>query len=84
VKKQWEIISRMIIEIVSPSTSFKDRNIKYQVYEFQGVKYYIIVDIDAKVAEVYQQVKDARNDTIRFQLDDNYRIDFAFENIWQL
>lgn len=79
----------MIFEILSPSTAFKDRNIKYKIYESQGVKYYIMVDIDAKVAEVfelingsYKKIKDAQKNVITFDLD-NCRIDFDFGKIWE-
>ena len=34
----------VIVEILSPSTSLKDRKVKYDIYQEQGVKYYIIVD----------------------------------------
>ena len=79
----------MIFEILSPATVFKDRNIKYKIYESQGVKYYIMVDIDAKVAEVfelangsYKKLKDAQKNVIIFDLD-NCRIDFDFGKIWE-
>lgn len=38
----------LIFGILSPATSFKDRNIKYELYQKQKVKYYVIVDIYAK------------------------------------
>lgn len=79
----------MIFEILSPATAFKDKNIKYKIYESQGVKYYIMVDIEAKAAEVfelingsYKKLKDAQRDVIAFDLD-NCRIDFDFEKIWE-
>lgn len=80
----------MIFEVISPSTAFKDKNIKYKIYESQGVKYYIIVDIDAKVAEVfeldkesYKKLKDAQRDVITFDLG-YCSIDFDFEKIWNI
>ncbi len=42
----------VIFEILSPSTTIKDRNIKYQIYETEGVEYYIIVNIEDKIAKV--------------------------------
>lgn len=79
----------MIFEILSPSTAFKDKNIKYKIYESQGVKYYIMADIDAKVAEVfelingsYKKLKDAQKDVITFNLT-YCNIDFNFEKIWE-
>ncbi len=43
----------MIFEILSPSTAFKDRTIKYKLYEIQKVKYHVIIDIQARLAEVF-------------------------------
>lgn len=80
----------MIFEILSPSTAFKDRNVKYKIYEFQGVKYYIVVDINARVAEVfelrkdvYEKTKDVQNGVISFELD-GCNVDFVFGNIWKI
>lgn len=41
------------MEILSPSTALKDRHTKYELYQQQGVKYYLIVDVDKKTIEVY-------------------------------
>ncbi|MBS1596037.1 MAG: Uma2 family endonuclease [Bacteroidetes bacterium] len=35
---------QLIIEILSPSSGYHDRIVKYEVYQAQGVFYYIIVD----------------------------------------
>ncbi len=79
---------KLIFEILSPSTVFKDRNIKFKIYESQGVKYYVMVDIEAKVAEVfelidgeYRKIKDAQDSTITFDLGE-CKIDFDFSKIW--
>jgi len=32
----------------------KDRHTKYELYEQQGVKYYLIADVDKKTIEVYE------------------------------
>jgi Uma2 family endonuclease len=79
----------LIFELLSPSTAFKDRNIKYEIYESQGVKYYAIVDIDLKSAEVFElrdkkyiKLIEAKNDTVKFELDNDCIIDFNFSEIW--
>jgi len=46
----------LIIEIISPSTALKDKHIKYEIYQAQGVKYYIIADASAKTCQVYSLV----------------------------
>jgi Uma2 family endonuclease len=53
-KKYLDFPPRLVVEILSPSTALRDRNIKYQLYEQQGVKYYLLVDIDVQKIEVYE------------------------------
>jgi Uma2 family endonuclease len=79
----------LIFEILSPTTSYKDRTIKYELYEREGVKYYVLVDIDAKVAEVfelknkkYAKIADVQTDVIKFDLGP-CSIDFDFGKIWK-
>jgi Uma2 family endonuclease len=48
----------LIFEVLSPSTSHKDRVIKYRLYQEAGVKYYCIVDPDANSATVFVLKKD--------------------------
>ncbi|MDQ3020901.1 MAG: Uma2 family endonuclease [Bacteroidota bacterium] len=79
----------LIFEILSSSSALKDRVIKYNIYESQGVKYYAIVDIDLKSADVfelrdkeYHKIIEAKNDTVKFELDDDCAINFNFSEIW--
>lgn len=44
----------LVVEILSPSTALRDRNTKFQLYEQQGVKYYLIVDTDKEAVETYK------------------------------
>ncbi|MBN2327306.1 MAG: Uma2 family endonuclease, partial [Candidatus Omnitrophica bacterium] len=52
----------LVIEILSPSTSKKDRWDKKDLYEQSGVREYIIVDPQAKYAERYILGEDGRYD----------------------
>jgi len=56
----------MIFEVLSPSTSRKDRGIKYQLYENAGVKYYCIVDPESNSAEVYVLQKEKYREASEF------------------
>lgn len=47
-----------VFEILSPSTVRKDRVLKYRLYEKAGVKYYFIVDADARSAEMFELNRD--------------------------
>jgi Uma2 family endonuclease len=44
---------RIIAEILSPSTARKDETVKYDIYESEGVQYYILVYPDDLKAKVY-------------------------------
>ena len=44
----------LVIEILSPSTAQKDRREKFELYELQQVKYYLIIDPAFKKVEVFE------------------------------
>ncbi len=44
----------LVVEILSPSTALKDRHTKFELYQQQGVPYYLIVDADKKTIEVFR------------------------------
>jgi len=78
----------VIFEILSPSTAQKDKTLKFDLYESQGVKYYVIVDIAAKSAIVYEYINDkytkvleTGNESFTFDLE-VCSAEFSFEKIW--
>jgi Uma2 family endonuclease len=44
----------LVLEITSENTRLKDRNVKFKLYEAQGVKYYIMADPEKNTIEVFQ------------------------------
>lgn len=52
-KKFLDFPPALVAEVLSPSTALKDRHTKYELYQQQGVPYYLIVDADAKSIEVH-------------------------------
>jgi len=44
---------KIIVEILSPSTAKKDETIKFDIYEAEGVQYYMLVYPDDLKAKVY-------------------------------
>src|SRR5690606_23248150 len=46
----------LVVEVLSPATSMKDRNLKYNIYQEQKVKYYIMVNPDNRACELYELV----------------------------
>ena len=51
-----EFAPTLSIEILSKSTALKDRHVKFELYEQQGVEYYLIVDPEFKKIEIYQLI----------------------------
>ena len=79
----------LIFEILSKSSAQKDQNTKYEIYEREGVKYYVIVDPWDQVAKVfelvsgrYQKLIDVENEKVGFDLGPcGVQLDFG--NIWK-
>lgn len=84
----------LVAEILSPSTAARDRNVKFNLYQSQGVKYYLIISPNSQEVEVYQWENGkytlrAKGRDIRFTFelaesnnltDDEAEIDFS--QIW--
>jgi len=80
---------KMIFEILSKSTAQKDLHLKYDLYEQEGVRYYIIVNPEDNVAKVYTLndqgkymiIADAHNESVDFDLE-HCQFIFDFTKIW--
>jgi len=80
----------VIFEILSPSTAKKDTGIKFDLYEQEGVHYYIIVNPETSVAKVYKLTDDgrlikkldAKNDTYLIEIE-GCKLNFNFSKIWE-
>jgi Uma2 family endonuclease len=46
----------LVVEILSPSTATKDRREKFELYQAQGVKYYLMIDPAFKKIEVFELI----------------------------
>lgn len=44
----------IVVEIISPSTAHRDENYKFEVYEREKVKYYVIIYPNELIAKVYK------------------------------
>lgn len=75
----------LILEIASPSTYLKDKNVKHKLYEMNGVKYYVLADTEKEKVECYQlmdgmyQPKQDSN----FLLAEGCEIEIDFTAIWK-
>ncbi len=79
----------LVVEILSPSTALKDRHTKYDIYQSQGVKYYLIVSPDIEEIEVFQLVEGeyqlqhkGHGFSFNFSFDEGCDADIDFTEIW--
>ncbi len=78
----------IVFEVLSPSTQRKDRNEKYHLYESEGIKYYVIVDSQTKMVEVYllenskySLEKKTTDESFLFSID-KCSVELEFSKIW--
>jgi Uma2 family endonuclease len=79
----------MVAEVISPSSSKTDRREKYEIYEAQGVKYYLLLDPSFKKLEVFELVdgvyKAAAVNPSQFQFsfESDYSIEINFTDLFE-
>jgi len=80
---------KIIVEILSPATAKKDETVKFDIYEAEGVQYYILVypnDLKAKVYSLkdgrYIKVGDFTHETLEFD-DFDCDISLDFEKVFK-
>jgi len=79
----------IIFEVLSPSTAKKDEGLKFNMYEEEGVKYYILVYPEDLVAKVYKNQnnefkKIAECDTQAYTFEDvTCPFEFDFSTIFK-
>lgn len=80
---------KIIVEILSPYTAKKDETIKFDIYEAEGVQYYILVypdDLKAKVYSLnegrYIKVGDFTHELLDFE-DLIYDISLDFDKVFR-
>ena len=87
-KKYLDFSPELVVEILSPSTAVKDRNIKKEIYLSQGVKYFLILDPQMKKIEIYEAVNNAYSpvsispNNFVFSFKDGCTADVDFGDIW--
>ncbi|MEA1892509.1 MAG: Uma2 family endonuclease [Campylobacterota bacterium] len=81
---------KIIFEILSKSTAKKDMGVKFDLYEREGVEYYIIVNPDENIAKVYVlkdgkyiKVCDASDEVVELNIKEcDEKMSFDFSKIW--
>lgn len=86
-KKFLDFPPVLVAEILSPATMLRDRNTKYELYEQQEVKYYLIVDTDKEIFEIYQLTNGKYRQmgfekSYTFDLDNDCSAEVNLSEIW--
>jgi len=87
-KKYLDFIPELIVEILSPSTAYKDRHEKFELYEQEGVPYYLLVDPKFKKVEIFElhnakyQISQNPSNLFEFRLGSGCRFSINFDIIW--
>lgn len=88
VEKKIYRTPEVIFEVVSENTAEKDEKLKFELYEREGVEYYIIVFPSIKKAKVYKlrdgkykKLTDLIDDTLELELED-CKIHLDFSKVW--
>lgn len=78
----------LIFEVLSKSTAKKDTTVKFELYQSEGVKYYIIVNPDENIAKAYElkeghyiKMVDATDEHVDFALNE-CKITVDFNKLW--
>ena len=87
-----EIIDRrpeLIFEVTSPATARRDEQLKFYLYEKEGVPYYTIVDPHKKVAKIfrlqfgrYVKVGDFKEEKVVYEVQ-GCHIEIDFSRVWR-
>lgn len=80
-----EFPPNLIVEVLSPSTTVRDRTIKFEIYQSQGVKFYILLDYIKKTAEVFELINNhyEQVNNVDLEIEKNCFINFDFEKLWK-
>lgn len=86
-KKFLDFPPVLVVEILSPSTALRDRSTKFQLYEQQGVRFYLLVDTENKKIETYRLIDGSYElqneaDDFLFELENDCRIRPDFSTIF--
>ena len=77
----------IVVEVLSKSTALKDVTSKYNLYQKEGIEYYIIIEPNSEISDIFKLIdgkyqliqKATREDSYEFKLSDECKtaIDFS-------
>jgi Uma2 family endonuclease len=88
-KPYLDFAPKLVAEILSPSTAMKDRHTKFNLYEKAGILWYLIVNPDMEVVQLYELKneeyllkEEGHAFNFSFDLEEGCSIQVDFGEIW--
>ena len=87
-KRFLDFAPSLVVEILSPSTALRDRHTKFEIYEGEGIPYYLIVDIKKEKIDIYSlqngvyELVNTSDVPFSFTLTDGCTITPNLEEVW--
>lgn len=87
-KSHLDFPPSLVFEILSKSTQARDKGIKFDYYEKEGVKYYLIVDVKKQEIEIYHLINgkyqlQTTAENFTFHLEEGCAITPELKNVWE-
>jgi Uma2 family endonuclease len=67
----------LVVEVLSYSTALKDRNVKMQYYAQMGIRYYLIVDPEKQIIEIYELAENGEYNLLSYNGSDSFHFSFS-------
>jgi Uma2 family endonuclease len=85
--KYLDFAPALVAEILSPSTALKDRHYKFDIYQQQGIPYYLIIDPSKNMLEIYLLEDDKYifktvSEPFTFSFDEECKIQVSFSELF--
>ena len=90
LKQYFSKTPPLVVEVLSKSTALKDVTTKFKLYEREGVQFYIIVEPNSEVADVFKLIdgeyqlekKFTKEDSYSFELENGCKTHVDFGNVF--
>jgi len=90
IKDFIKIPPKLIVEILSPSTAIKDEKVKFEIYEKEGVEFYMMVDYNLKKVKLfklinfrYRKIDEKTDGIIKIEIN-GCEIEFNINEWWEV
>jgi Uma2 family endonuclease len=70
-----------VFEVLSPSTAYRDKTVKKELYEKSGIREYFLINVEYKIVEKFMIIEDRYQYIGAYGMEDKMRIDCLDEEV---